>query len=287
VTDAPASRRVSLRAKFWGLALVVPALVLGVWLAVPLLRRETPLIDAIAYSAGTPQAAGLVGFRDVTVTTPDGQRLDAWWAPPPAPGRGVVLLLHGNPGTIVHTAGPLADLQHAGLGAMAIDYRGFGRSTGRPSERGLRIDARAAFDWLRRAAPRSKIAVFGESLGTYPAVALASERPVAGVLLNAPFASLRRLWMIRGLPSDRWLTIDPFDSRALIGRIDAPLLILEGSADDIVPLGEAERLFAAARPPKRMIIVQGAGHMAAYRGAAQAQALAALVRWTGGVDAGR
>jgi hypothetical protein len=268
-----------------GVMLIAPAVAMAAWLGVLLLRRVSPF--AIDRGAATPRAAGLVGFRDVTIATPDGQRLDAWWTPPPEPGGGIVLFLHGTPGTLPGTAGKLADLQYGGLGAMAIDYRGYGRSTGRPSERGLRIDARAAFDFLRRAAAKSKIAVFGESLGTYPAVALASERPVAGVLLNAPFASLRRLWAIRGRPSTRWMTIDPFDSAALIGRIDAPLLVLQGTADPIVPLGEALRLFAAAHQPKSMIVVRGAGHTAAYRGSAKAQALAALVRWTQKADAGR
>jgi fermentation-respiration switch protein FrsA (DUF1100 family) len=83
------------------------------------------------------------------------------------------------------------------------------------------------------------------------------------------------------------MTIDPFDSAALIGRIDAPLMVLEGSADPVVPLGEALRLFAVAHPPKSMIVVRGAGHVAAYRGDAKKQALAALVGWTDGSDAGR
>jgi uncharacterized protein len=271
------------RALLWGVAAIAPPIVLAAWLGASLLQRQLPFLEA---APGTPQAAGLVGFRDATIATADDQRLDAWWAPPPAPGRGAVLFLHGNPGTLASTAGHLADLRRSGLGAMAIDYRGFGRSTGHPSQRGLRLDADAAFDWLRRAAPRSRIAVFGESLGTYPAVALACDRPVAGVLLNAPFASLRRLWIIHGLPSERWLASDPFDSAVLIGRIDAPLMILEGSADATVLPREALRLYAAARPPKTMIMVRGAGHVAAYRGDAKARALAALVRWTGGSDAG-
>jgi uncharacterized protein len=265
------------------LAVIAPAAVLAAWIGTAVLRRVLPPMNA---APGTPRAAGLVGFRDVTIATADGQRLDAWWAPPPVPGRGIVLFLHGNPGTVAGTAGRLADLQRSGLGAMAIDYRGFGRSTGHPSQNGMRRDADAAFDWLRRAAPRSQIAAFGESLGTYPAVALACDRPVAGVLLNAPFASLRQLWMIHGWTADHWLMADPFDSAALIGRIDAPLMILEGSADRIVLPSDAMRLYTAAHPPKTMIMVRGAGHIAAYRGDAKARALAALVRWTGGSDAG-
>jgi uncharacterized protein len=285
LTQLPASSHAGRRTKLWGVLAVAPALVLAAWFGVRLFQRAFPFIAATA--PAMPQAARPAGFADVTVTTADGQRLDAWWAPPPAKGRGIVLFLHGTPGTLAGTAGRLADVRAAGLGAMAIDYRGYGRSTGTPSERGLRLDARAAFDWLRRAAPGSQIASFGESLGTYPAVALACERPVAGVLLNAPFASLRRLWLLHPPPPGGFLSSAPFDSAALIGRIKAPLMVIEGAADPVVPLAEAERLFAAAPEPKTMIVVPGAGHVQAYQGTARARALAALFRWTGGSDAGR
>jgi uncharacterized protein len=285
LTDAPASFRANWRAKAWGVFVIAPALVLLAFLGARILQH---LWSRLVGPGETPQAAGLHGVSDVTITTPDGQRLDAWWSPPPSPGGGVVLFLHGTPGSVGNTAARLGSLQHRGLGAMAVDYRGYGRSTGSPSEHGLRIDVRAAFDYLRRAAPGSKIAVFGESLGTYPAVTLACDRPVAGVLLNAPFASLRSLWALRGNPPvDNWMTARPFDSAALIGHIRAPLMILEGSADTTVPLPEALYLFAVAHEPKTMIIVPGAGHGAAYQGATETEALAALARWTGRPDAER
>src|SRR5260370_42579540 len=110
---------------------------------------------------------------------------------PPA-GRGMVRYLPGTPGTLPAAAWRLQQLRKSGLGILAIDWRGYGGSTGRPSEAGLRADARAAFDFIHEAAPESRIAVFGESLGTGPAVALARERPDARVLPNAPPASVRR-----------------------------------------------------------------------------------------------
>lgn len=281
--DPPASQRPRLRSKLWGIGLVAPAVVLAAFLGVRTVQRLWPH----AFFSPTPQTVGLSGFADVTVPTEDGQRLDAWWSPPPRPGGGVVLFLHGTPATLPNTAPRLASLRRGGLGALAIDYRGYGRSTGEPSERGLRIDARSAFDYLRRVAPRSPIAVFGESLGTYPAVAVACERPVAGVLLNSPFASLRSLWALRGTPSERWLVVAPFNTAALVGHIRAPLMVLEGTDDQAVPLGEALAVYAVARAPKTMIVVPGAGHIQAYQGAAEAEALAALTRWTGGADGGR
>lgn len=229
----------------------------------------------------TPEAAAAAGFTEVKIATADGERLDGWWRPPPAAERGVVLFLHGTPGTVPDQVWRLDQLKHSGLGILAIDWRGYGGSTGNPTELGLRADARAGFDFIRAAAPQSKIAVFGESLGTGPAVALARDRPVAGVLLNAPYASVRRLFELRGLPIPyRWLMKDPFDSEALIGGVTAPLLILHGTDDPAIPVAEAHRLYDAAHEPKMIFIADGAGHLDAWEGGGERLALEALARWT-------
>src|SRR5712671_8120891 len=229
----------------------------------------------------TPEAAAAAGFTEVKIATADGERLDGWWRPPPATERGVVLFLHGTPGTVPDQVWRLDQLKHSGLGILAIDWRGYGGSTGDPTELGLRADARAGFDFIRAAAPQSKIAVFGESLGTGPAVALAHDRPVTGILLNAPYASVRRLYELRGpaVPY-RWLLTDQFDSEALIGAVGVPVMILHGTADPAIPVDEARRLYAAAKEPKTMIVVEGAGHLDAWEGGGEAPALAALARWT-------
>jgi len=229
----------------------------------------------------TPETAAAAGFTEVKIATADGERLDGWWRPPPATERGVVLFLHGTPGTVPDQVWRLGQLQHSGLGILAIDWRGYGGSTGNPTELGLRADARAGFDFIRAAAPQSKIAVFGESLGTGPAVALARDRPVAGVLLNAPYASVRRLFELRGLPIPyRWLMKDPFDSEALVGGVTAPLLILHGTDDPAIPVAEAHRLYDAAHEPKIIFIADGAGHLDAWEGGGERLALEALARWT-------
>jgi fermentation-respiration switch protein FrsA (DUF1100 family) len=229
----------------------------------------------------TPETAAAAGFTEVKIATADGERLDGWWRPPPAAERGVVLFLHGTPGTVPDQVWRLDQLKHSGLGILAIDWRGYGGSTGNPTELGLRADARAGFDFIRAAAPQSKIAVFGESLGTGPAVALARDRPVAGVLLNAPYASVRRLFELRGLPIPyRWLMKDPFDSEALIGGVTAPLLILHGTDDPAIPVEEARRLYDAARELKTIFIADGAGHLDAWEGGGERLALEALARWT-------
>ena len=231
-------------------------------------------------TSGSPEAVGLEGFVEVPIPTEDGERIVAWWAPPRF-GGGVVLFFHGTPSTLSDTVWRLPELQKSGLGVMAIDYRGYGSSTGTPSELGLHTDARAAIDFIRAAAPTSKVAVFGESFGTGIAIALARERPVAGVLLNAPYASVRRLFELRGPPLPyRWLLTDQFDSEALIGAVGVPVMILHGTADTNVPVTEARRLYAAAREPKIMIEVKGAGHLDAWEGGAREPALNALVAWT-------
>jgi len=235
----------------------------------------------------TPEAAAAAGFTEVKIATEDGARLDGWWRSP-SEGHGVVLFLHGTPGTVPDQVWRLDQLKQSGLGILAIDWRGYGGSTGQPTEQGLRADARAGFDFIRAAAPHSRIAVFGESLGTGLAVALARDRPVAGVLLNAPYASVRRLFQLRGPPIPyRWLMRDPFDSEALIGGVTVPILMLHGTADPAIPVEEARRLYAAAREPKAIFIADGAGHLDAWEGGGEKLALEALAHWTAPADLAR
>jgi fermentation-respiration switch protein FrsA (DUF1100 family) len=276
---SPARRHVSpVAVAGWAALFVMGLLYLYLCLFFALHQREFQY--TLGGTRSTPEAAAAAGFTEVKIATEDGERLDGWWLPPPG-GSGVVLYLHGTPGTLPDYGWRLAQLQKSGLGILGIDWRGYGGSTGQPSELGLRGDARAGFDFIRAIAPQSKIAVFGESLGTGPAIALARERPVAGVLLNAPYASVRRLFELRGPPIPyRWLMKDPFDSEALIGDLNVPVLILHGTADPAIPLGEARRLYAAARDPKRMIVIEGAGHGDAWDAGGEGPALDALARWT-------
>jgi uncharacterized protein len=228
----------------------------------------------------SPAEAGAAWLSAVDIHTRDGERLDGWWSPP-APGKGVVILFHGTPGVLAGTVWDLTDLAQAGLGALAIDYRGYGGSTGEASEAGIREDARAAFDFVRGAAPDARIAVLGESLGTGVAVSLARDRPVAGIVLNSPFASIRHHLALHlsWLPY-RLLLTERFDSEGQIGLVAAPVMILAGTADEVTLIGEARRLFAAAREPKTMIEVAGAGPLQAWSGETKAAALAALAAWT-------
>jgi len=227
-----------------------------------------------------PEAAGLNGVLEARIATEDGVLLYGWWAPP-QPGHGAVVYFIGKGLVLSDGAALFGDLADHGLGVLGIDYRGNGASTGSPSEAGYRADARAAFDFVRDAAPRAKIAVFGESLGTGVAVGLAHDRPVAGVLLNSPYASIARLYELHGLPLPyRLLMADPFDSEALIGGLGVPVMILHSRADQAIPIAEARRLYAAAREPKEMIEIDSAGHGGVWVGEPRDRALAALAAWT-------
>jgi fermentation-respiration switch protein FrsA (DUF1100 family) len=228
----------------------------------------------------TPEATGVQGFATVAIPTADGERLVGWWRPP-RPGAGVVLYLHGNAGNLADRAGRLEELAFTGLGVLGIDYRGYGGSTGSPSEEGLAQDAEAAYAWLRQSAPGAPVALFGESLGTGVAVRLADEQPVAGLVLDSPYASIVRLGE-RSAPwlPVRWLMRERYDSEARIDGVDAPLLIIHCGVDRQIPVAEGRRLFEAAEEPKEMIVLPGCGHIDTWQGAARQRALSALQAWT-------
>jgi alpha-beta hydrolase superfamily lysophospholipase len=248
-----------------------------IWFAV---NARSFVFAAVPRISTAPQDAGLKDVAEVTIRTEDGERLYGWWRPP-APGHGAIVVLVGKGVIVSDAAGLFGDLAAQGFGVLGIDYRGNGVSSGMPSEAGLRADARAAFDFVRAAAPQAKVAVLGESLGTGIAVGLGHDRPVAGVLLNSPYASVVRLYELRGPPLPyRLIMPDQLDSEALIGTIGVPVMILHGSGDDAIPVAEARRLYAAAREPKTLIVVEGAGHVAVWFGPTRERALAALAAWT-------
>jgi fermentation-respiration switch protein FrsA (DUF1100 family) len=206
-------------------------------------------------------AAGLEGVEDLKLATADGETLQAWYAPA-RPGKPTILFFQGNGGEISDRADRFAAYQAQGFGVLFLSYRGYGASTGSPSEQGLVNDARAAYDWLMaRGVKPDELMLVGESLGSGVAVQLAAERPVKAMALEAPFASAANVaaavyWW---LPV-RLLMKDKFDSSAFIAKVKVPLLIIHGDVDGIVPLSEGETLFAAANEPKQMIVIAGGDH---------------------------
>ncbi len=208
--------------------------------------------------------ATAAGFADVTehiLDTPDGERIIAWYHPA-APGKPTALFFHGNAGSIADRPNRWAFLTERGYGALFVSYRGYGGSTGSPTESGLVADALAAYDWLigQGVAP-DRIVAIGESLGSAVVLKLAAARRLAAAVLEAPFTSVadmaaRVYWFIPA----RWLVKDRFNSLSIVRQHDAPLLIVHGTADEVVPFAMGEKL-AKSAPGAEFIAVPGGGHV--------------------------
>lgn len=213
----------------------------------------------------TPAQAGLGGIEEISLKTPDGETLLAWFAPPRG-DRPTLLYFHGNGGNLASRANRARQITSAGYGLYMLSYRGYGGSTGSPSEEAFMADAGLAYeDLTKRGAPPGKIVIYGESLGTGVATQLAARREARLLILESPFTSAvdvgaRAYWF---LPV-RLLMADRFDSLAVIKDIDMPLLVLHGEADRIVPVEFGQRLFDAAGEPKMIWRVPGAGHEELY-----------------------
>jgi fermentation-respiration switch protein FrsA (DUF1100 family) len=200
-----------------------------------------------------PAASGLPQAAEVTLTSADGERLIAWHVPPRG-DKPVVLYFQGNAGASNLRAERFNWLTADGTGLLALSYRGYGGSTGTPSEEGLIRDAAAAYDFVVARYPATRIVLFGESLGSAVAIALAAERMVAGVILDAPFTSAADVGAAAyPFVPVRWFMKDPFRSDLRIAKVAAPLLVLHGERDGVVPIRFGEKLFALAHDPKRIV----------------------------------
>jgi uncharacterized protein len=230
--------------------------------------QQRRLIYLPAPRAVPAAAAVLPGAEEVSFTTEDGLRLGGWFVParssPDPSGRGpAVLVCNGNAGNRSLRAPLAAALARAGLAVLLFDYRGYGGNPGRPTEPGLAADARAAADYLaaRPEVDPARLVWFGESIGAAVALRLALERPPAALVLRSPFASLAEVGRLHypWLPVSMLLA-DRYDAAGLAGRLEAPLLVVAGERDRIVPASHSRRLFDAAPQPKRFVLLAGADH---------------------------
>ena len=200
-----------------------------------------------------------VGASDVWIDTRDGVRLHGWWASL-KDARFVTLYLHGNAGNVTHRFPQIREIVAAGSSILMLDYRGYGKSSGRPTEKGLYIDADAAYEHLLKlGASPDQIILHGESLGTAVAINLASRRRCAALVLEAPFTSAGD---VAGtvLPVIGPMLVHSYNSSAKIHGIIAPKLFIQGDRDEIIPPRLGQKLYAAAPAPKSFWTVQGAGH---------------------------
>ena len=218
---------------------------------------------------GDPGQAGLE-FEDVFFTASDGVRLHGWFVP--AESRTTLVWFHGNAGNIGHRVDNLSLLhRRTGLSIFIFDYRGYGRSEGDISEEGTYLDGQAALNYVRLEIGRdleTDVILFGRSLGAGVAVEMAVRKRVRGLILESAFSSVRgmakRVYPL--LPSAvvaSFLKTD-YDSLSKIRGVEAPLLVLHGDRDDVVPMEQGLELFEAANEPKRFYTIRGAGHNDTY-----------------------
>jgi hypothetical protein len=211
--------------------------------------------------ARTPPAlAGLPEAEEIALDTSDGERVIAWHVPPRG-DRPVILYFHGNGGALRYRVERFRALMTDGAGLIALSYRGYGGSSGKPTEAGLIADANAAYDYAIKHYAPERLALWGESLGSAVAVALAAERLVGRVILEAPFTSAvdvgQRAYPIFPV---RLLMLDQFRSDERIGRVSAPVLVLHGERDTVVPFEFGERFYAMIKSPKRLVRFPSGGH---------------------------
>lgn len=214
----------------------------------------------------SPTSFGLPA-EDVWFEADDGVELHGWWVPHRRP-RATVLYCHGNTGSIASRIGLFKYLRSLRVNLLAFDYRGYGRSQGVASEKGLYLDVRAAFDLLVDELEQSPadILVFGHSLGGAVAIDCALDRPMAGLVVQSSFTHIRDAAksMFPTLPIHLAATRQ-FRSIDKVGQITAPKLFIHGEADETVPFMLGQQLFEAASEPKELFSVPGAGHTDIHR----------------------
>ncbi|MCB1782963.1 MAG: alpha/beta hydrolase [Alphaproteobacteria bacterium] len=196
------------------------------------------------------------GLQTVTVSTSDGVLLTSWYMPPTSKDKPVLLYFHGNGGKASDRYQKIQTYTKAGYGVLLAEYRGFGGNAGHITEQGLYLDGRAWMHWLMdgKNIPASKIVLYGESLGSGVAVQLATEFSVSGLVLEVPYLSM--LDMAKHsypyVPVNLMLK-DRFMNSEKIANINMPLLVMHGGEDEIIPLAQAEALYALAKEPKTFV----------------------------------
>ncbi|HEY4140619.1 MAG TPA: alpha/beta fold hydrolase [Pseudolabrys sp.] len=235
------------------LLLIAALLIYAGLVLVMYLSQRSVMFPAPQQTRTSPAAAGFPQAQEIILNTADGEKIVAWHVPPRAGGP-VVIFFHGNGEVIAWRVPRFRELTAAGIGLIAVSYRGYGGSTGSPSEAGLIADAEAAYRFAAERYAPERIVPWGYSLGSGVAVALASKHQAGKLILEAPFTSAVDIGAAAFpfLPV-RWLLKDTFHSDERIGAVRAPLLVMHGEKDTVVPIRFGEKLFALANEPKRMV----------------------------------
>jgi len=241
------------------LALIL-ALAYGLILLVANVVQRKLMYDPSAERVA-PAEVGLANVEERIIETPDGERVVAWYGRA-APGEPTILYFHGNGGNLALRSERIRNYLNRGRGMLMMSYRGYSGSTGRPSEQANIADARLAYELLiaEGVAP-ADIIIYGESLGTGVAARIASEKPIGGLILDSPFTSAVDVgaWHYPYLPV-RLLMTDRYEVKSLIGQVRAPVLVVHGELDRVVPYEMGQAVFEAANEPKKLVSLPFAGH---------------------------
>jgi len=248
-------------------ALVFAALYLAVAIFMYVAQRNFQYFpqESLRTDLEVPAKFGLDGFVAASIGTSDGETLVSWLALPAATDAPVILYMHGNAGTLGDRAERFRLFLDEGFGVLALSWRGYGGSTGSPTEEGLIEDGRAAMKLLlQQGVRRSRIILFGESLGSGIATQLAAnpETSPLAVILEAPFTSAADVartlyWFlpIGLLMKDQYRSID------FAPKVTAPVFVFHGTADRIVPYEQGKQLYEAFIAPKEFLAIEGNGHI--------------------------
>ncbi|MGD9783397.1 MAG: alpha/beta hydrolase [Hyphomicrobiaceae bacterium] len=245
----------------WQLTTAIGLIAFAVLVIVVARWIERFLMYAPTRERVAPAMVGLPDVQELEISTEDGNRVIAWYAKA-APGQPTVLYFHGNGGSLANRSDRIRKYAEVGRGVFMMTYRGYGGSTGSPSERVNVSDAKAAYDRLVSlgVAP-DDIILYGESIGTGVAVQVAVDKPVAGLILDAPYTSILDVAQLLYpyLPSGIFLR-DRYETKRYIGAVKAPLLVVHGEADEVIPVRMGRAVYELANEPKQIATFRGARH---------------------------
>ena len=242
----------------WTVALA--AVWYGAVLSLLYVRQRHFLFPIPQTTRTAPETVGFAQAEEHQLTTADGERIIVWHVPA-KPSRPAIIYFHGNGDVLAAQVGRFQKLTADGNGLIAVSYRGYAGSSGAPSEQGLLQDAAAAYSFAKARYDARQIVLWGFSLGTGVATALAAENAVQKLVLEAPYSSMADVaaYHFSYVPV-RWLLKDQFRSDLRIPRAAAPLLIMHGDRDRTIPVRLGQRLFDLAREPKQFVQFPEGGH---------------------------
>lgn len=242
--------------------LLIVAVLYGAACLLLWLLRDRVIFPVRGNPTVEPAVFGLADGRAVTIPTPDGELLAGWYFPPRDTAGGALLWFHGNAEWVSASAPLVEAWRPTRAGLLLVDYRGYGSSTGRATVAGVTTDGLAAWDWLasQPEIDSARIVVFGRSVGSGPALHVAARRPIAGVVLESAFTSLRAMARHHYPVFPSALAGSGFDNLGAIARVEAPALLIIGDRDAIVPSRMGHELAAAAAGLVETWVIAGADH---------------------------